>query len=122
MRRHITHAKSINAVAPHSLPHNDVPNHQVYKGRRRCTGQITAMKFIMKHGKSEKDIKNLRQVGMRAFGFWGQGASPKGGRAGHGRCFTRLSLSGQQQQYVNTLQVGGRQRSAARLSSWFKHR
>lgn len=34
---------------------------QVYKGRRRCTGQITAMKFIMKHGKSEKDIKNLRQ-------------------------------------------------------------
>ncbi len=34
---------------------------QVYKGRRRGTGQITAMKFIMKHGKSEKDIKNLRQ-------------------------------------------------------------
>jgi len=34
---------------------------QVYKGRRKCTGQITAMKFIMKHGKSEKDIKNLRQ-------------------------------------------------------------
>ena len=25
---------------------------QVYKGRRKCTGQITAMKFIMKHGKS----------------------------------------------------------------------
>lgn len=34
---------------------------QVYKGRRRCTGQITAMKFIVKHGKSEKDIRNLRQ-------------------------------------------------------------
>ncbi len=34
---------------------------QVYKGRRKCTGQITAMKFIMKHGKAEKDIKNLRQ-------------------------------------------------------------
>jgi serine/threonine protein kinase len=33
----------------------------VYKGRRRCTGQITAMKFIVKHGKSEKDIRNLRQ-------------------------------------------------------------
>ncbi|MEW5307613.1 MAG: hypothetical protein WDW36_009992 [Sanguina aurantia] len=34
---------------------------KVYKGRRKCTGQITAMKFIMKQGKSEKDIKNLRQ-------------------------------------------------------------
>ena len=34
---------------------------QVYKGRRKCTGQITAMKFIVKHGKSEKDLKNLRQ-------------------------------------------------------------
>jgi fused-like protein len=33
----------------------------VYKGRRRCTGQITAMKFIVKQGKSEKDIRNLRQ-------------------------------------------------------------
>ena len=33
----------------------------MYKGRRKFTGQITAMKFIMKHGKSEKDIKNLRQ-------------------------------------------------------------
>jgi serine/threonine protein kinase len=33
----------------------------VYKGRRKCTGQITAMKFILKHGKSEKDIRNLRQ-------------------------------------------------------------
>jgi serine/threonine protein kinase len=36
-------------------------NLQVYKGRRKCTGQITAMKFIVKHGKSEKDLKNLRQ-------------------------------------------------------------
>ncbi|KAK9841899.1 hypothetical protein WJX84_008698, partial [Apatococcus fuscideae] len=34
---------------------------KVYKGRRKFTGQITAMKFIMKHGKSEKDIRNLRQ-------------------------------------------------------------
>lgn len=34
---------------------------QVYKGRRKCTGQITAIKFIMKHGKSEKDIRSLRQ-------------------------------------------------------------
>lgn len=34
---------------------------QVFKGRRKCTGQITAMKFIVKAGKSEKDIKNLRQ-------------------------------------------------------------
>lgn len=34
---------------------------QVYKGRRRATGQITAMKFIVKLGKSEKDIRNLRQ-------------------------------------------------------------
>lgn len=34
---------------------------QVYKGRRRCTGQITAMKFIVKQGKSEKDIRSLRQ-------------------------------------------------------------
>jgi fused-like protein len=34
---------------------------QVYRGRRKWTGQITAMKFIGKAGKSEKDIKNLRQ-------------------------------------------------------------
>eukprot|EP00775_Hariotina_reticulata_P001705 gene1705-2051_t len=34
---------------------------KVYKGRRKCTGQITAMKFIVKQGKSEKDIRNLRQ-------------------------------------------------------------
>ena len=34
---------------------------QVFKGRRKHTGQITAMKFIGKHGKSEKDINALRQ-------------------------------------------------------------
>lgn len=34
---------------------------QVYKGRRKCSGQVVALKFIMKHGKSEKDVRNLRQ-------------------------------------------------------------
>ncbi|KAH7676526.1 Non-specific serine/threonine protein kinase protein [Dioscorea alata] len=34
---------------------------KVYKGRRKFTGQTVAMKFILKHGKSEKDIHNLRQ-------------------------------------------------------------
>lgn len=34
---------------------------KVYKGRRKFTGQTVAMKFIMKQGKSEKDIHNLRQ-------------------------------------------------------------
>jgi fused len=34
---------------------------QVYKGRRRATGQITAMKFIGKHGKSAREIRSLRQ-------------------------------------------------------------
>ncbi|KAL7148444.1 hypothetical protein ABFS83_06G179000 [Erythranthe nasuta] len=34
---------------------------KVYKGRRKFTGQTVAMKFIPKHGKSEKDIFNLRQ-------------------------------------------------------------
>ncbi|EXB79431.1 Serine/threonine-protein kinase 36 [Morus notabilis] len=34
---------------------------KVYKGRRKYTGQTVAMKFIMKHGKSDKDIQNLRQ-------------------------------------------------------------
>lgn len=34
---------------------------KVYKGRRKYTGQTVAMKFILKHGKSEKDIDNLRQ-------------------------------------------------------------
>ncbi len=34
---------------------------KVYKARRKNTGFTVAMKFINKHGKSEKDIKNLRQ-------------------------------------------------------------
>lgn len=34
---------------------------KVYKGRRKYTGQTVALKFILKHGKSEKDIHNLRQ-------------------------------------------------------------
>ncbi|XP_010536320.1 PREDICTED: serine/threonine-protein kinase TIO isoform X2 [Tarenaya hassleriana] len=34
---------------------------RVYKGRRKYTGQTVAMKFIMKQGKSDKDIQNLRQ-------------------------------------------------------------
>ena len=34
---------------------------KVYKARRKFTGAITAMKFIAKHGKTEKDIKALRQ-------------------------------------------------------------
>ena len=34
---------------------------QVYKGRRKYTGQTVAMKFILKHNKSEKDIVSLRQ-------------------------------------------------------------
>lgn len=34
---------------------------KVYKGRRKYTDQTVAMKFIVKHGKSDKDIDNLRQ-------------------------------------------------------------
>lgn len=34
---------------------------KVYKARRKNTGFTVAMKLIQKHGKSEKDIKNLRQ-------------------------------------------------------------
>ncbi|KAK3262632.1 hypothetical protein CYMTET_28523 [Cymbomonas tetramitiformis] len=34
---------------------------KVYKARRKQSGQIVAIKFILKHGKSEKDIHNLRQ-------------------------------------------------------------
>ena len=33
---------------------------KVYKGRRKHTGQVVALKFIKKSGKSEKDIKKLR--------------------------------------------------------------
>jgi fused-like protein len=32
----------------------------VYKGRRKYTGQTVAMKFILKHGKSERDLAALR--------------------------------------------------------------
>lgn len=34
---------------------------KVYKGRRKYTGKTVALKFILKHGKSEKDIHSLRQ-------------------------------------------------------------
>lgn len=34
---------------------------QVYKGRRRATGRVVALKFIAKTGKSERDLRNLRQ-------------------------------------------------------------
>lgn len=34
---------------------------KVYKGRRKYSGQIVALKFIIKKGKSEKDLHNLRQ-------------------------------------------------------------
>ena len=34
---------------------------KVYKGQRKCTNQIVAIKKIVKKGKSEKDLKNLRQ-------------------------------------------------------------
>ena len=34
---------------------------KVYKGRRKHTGQTVALKFIGKHGKSERDLRNLRQ-------------------------------------------------------------
>ena len=33
---------------------------KVFKGRRRYTSQIVALKLINKHGKSEKDMRNLR--------------------------------------------------------------
>ena len=34
---------------------------KVYKGRRKWSGQIVAMKFIVKKGKSKRDLANLRQ-------------------------------------------------------------
>jgi len=34
---------------------------KVYKGRRKFAGQIVAMKFIIKAGKVERDLRNLRQ-------------------------------------------------------------
>ena len=33
---------------------------KVYKGRKRYTGQIVALKFVSKKGKSKKEIRNLR--------------------------------------------------------------
>jgi len=33
---------------------------KVYKGRRRYTGKVVALKFLSKRGKSDKDIKNFR--------------------------------------------------------------
>lgn len=38
---------------------------KVFKGRRRCSGQIVALKFISKRGKPEKDLENLRlEIGI----------------------------------------------------------
>ena len=34
---------------------------KVYKGRRKFSGQIVALKFIPKHGKSDKELQKLRQ-------------------------------------------------------------
>ena len=34
---------------------------KVFKGRRKCSPETVAMKFIPKHGKTEKDLKSLRQ-------------------------------------------------------------
>ena len=48
---------SLVACSPRHPPALD----QVYKGRRRFTGQIVALKFILKHGKTEKDLNSLRQ-------------------------------------------------------------
>jgi serine/threonine protein kinase len=39
---------------------------RVFKGRRRYTSQTVAIKLMQKHGKSEKDMRNLRQVRPRA--------------------------------------------------------
>jgi len=40
---------------------------KVYKGRRKFAGQIVAMKFIIKAGKVERDLRNLRQVSGNCF-------------------------------------------------------
>jgi fused-like protein len=34
---------------------------KVFKGRRKKSGQIVALKFMSKRGKSEKDLMNLRR-------------------------------------------------------------
>ena len=46
---------------PYDLTRGHAYSLQVYKGRRKGTGQTVAMKFILKHGKSQKDIVSLRQ-------------------------------------------------------------
>lgn len=43
------------------LPPQKVSSLQVYKGRRKYTGQLVALKFILKHGKTKKDLEALRQ-------------------------------------------------------------
>ena len=38
---------------------------KVFKGRRRFSGQIVALKFISKRGKQDKDLQNLRlEIGI----------------------------------------------------------
>ena len=39
----------------------DFPKNATHQGRRKYTANIVALKFIPKHGKSEKDLVNLRQ-------------------------------------------------------------
>ena len=34
---------------------------KVYKGRRKYTGQVVALKFIPKTGRSEKELNNLKR-------------------------------------------------------------
>lgn len=34
---------------------------KVYRGRRKYTGQIVALKFVTKRGKSAKDLQSLRE-------------------------------------------------------------
>jgi fused-like protein len=44
---------------------------KVYRGRRKYTGQIVALKFVSKRGKTPKDIHNLRQeVELRGGYAW----------------------------------------------------
>jgi serine/threonine protein kinase len=34
---------------------------KVYRGRRKFTGHVVALKFVYKRGKSAKDLQGLRQ-------------------------------------------------------------
>ena len=34
---------------------------KVYRGRRKYSGNVVALKFVSKRGKSAKDLANLRQ-------------------------------------------------------------